>query len=217
MPTQNQNDEAVKIVNALKPVIKGWVEDWNRNAVRAKQMTVKTAPNGSTMGVIDAFSSTVMDIPYSIQLSSASVGDTVWCVWMGNNMQTLVAMWAGQIDETKLGFPGQLMWTNSSPSASFAAQTIAMDLTGYDYVVIEFGNSDGTYPNIVTHRIDTYQNKVATTFGWNAYTIFMMSRQFYVNPSTGVVFQGGYTQSAAYESSSSADDTLMVPKRIYAF
>lgn len=96
MQTQS-NDEAVKIVNALKPVIKGWVDEWERNSVRAKQMTVKTAPNGSTIGVIDAFSTNVMNIPYSSALSNATVGSTVWCVWMGNNMQSLVAMWKGSI------------------------------------------------------------------------------------------------------------------------
>ena len=108
MPTQNQNDEAVKIVNALKPVIKGWVEEWDRNAVRAKKMTVKTAPNGTTMGVVDAFSNAVMNIPYSIGLAGSSVGDTVWCIWMGNNMQTLVAMWTGTLGIGSIGGGGDL-------------------------------------------------------------------------------------------------------------
>lgn len=100
------NDEAVKIVNALKPFIKSWNDEWNRNAVRSKQMTVKVAPNGATMGVVDAFSDTVMYIPYSTGLSNARVGDTVWCIWMGNNMQSLVAMWTGMLDLGDVGGGG---------------------------------------------------------------------------------------------------------------
>lgn len=97
MPFDNGNDEAVKIVNALKPVIKSWNEDWDRNCMRSKQMTVKTAPNGTTIGVVDGFSSTVMNIPYSSELKQSVPGDTVWCIWMGSNMQTLVAMWKGTL------------------------------------------------------------------------------------------------------------------------
>ena len=96
-PYGDGNNEAVKIVNALKPVIKNWDEEWNRNCIRAKQMTVKTKPNGTTVGVVDAFSSHVMNIPYTNAINTAAVGDTVWCVWMCDNMQTLVAMWMGEI------------------------------------------------------------------------------------------------------------------------
>lgn len=31
-----------------------------------------------------------------------------------------------------------LLWTNPSPTATFVAQTIAIDLTGYDAILIEF-------------------------------------------------------------------------------
>ena len=213
----NNNEEAVKIVNALKPVIKSWNEEWNRNSIRAKQMTVKTAPNGSTMGVIDAFSNVVMDIPYSVELSSAVVGDTVWCVWMGNNMQTLVAMWKGQINETRIGYPGQLLWTNESPTSDFEAQTVALDLTKYRFVVIEFSNADGTYPKLETIPVDIGQNYIASSFGYNAYTIYMFTRILSITPATGIAFQGGYSYDAAYESSSTANDGFMIPKKIYAF
>lgn len=123
------NDEAVKIVNALKPVIKQWNDEWNRNSVRSKQMTVKVAPNGSTIGVIDAFSPNVMQIPYSTELSKAQVGDTVWCIWMGNNMQTLCAMWKGTIAHSTEFQVGSvyISSTNTNPSSLFGGSWTLFD------------------------------------------------------------------------------------------
>ena len=97
MKNRDNNSEAVRIVESLKPFIKNWNDEWNRNCMRSKQMTVKTAPNGSTIGVVDGFSPTVMNIPYSSELNHSVPGDTVWCLWMGSNMQTLVAMWKGTL------------------------------------------------------------------------------------------------------------------------
>lgn len=97
MISRDNNSEAVRIVESLKPFIKNWNDEWNRNCMRSKQMTVKTAPNGTTIGVIDGFSPTVMNIPYSSELNNSVPGDTVWCIWMGSNMQTLVAMWKGTL------------------------------------------------------------------------------------------------------------------------
>lgn len=90
--TDGSNDnEAVRIVNALKPFVKKWFDEWGRSCVRCKKMTVTTAPANNVIGVTDAFSDTELFIPYKSTISSASVGDVVWCYWMFNNMQTLYA------------------------------------------------------------------------------------------------------------------------------
>ena len=90
--TDGSNDnEAVKIVNALKPFVKKWFDEWGRSCIRCKKMTVTTAPSNGVIGVTDAFSETEIFIPYMSNLSSASVGSVVWCKWTSNNMQTLYA------------------------------------------------------------------------------------------------------------------------------
>lgn len=84
------DNEAVKIVNSLKPFVKKWFDEWGRSCIRCKKMTVTTAPSDGLIGVTDAFGSEIL-IPHMSNLSSASVGDSVWCKWMFDNMQTLYA------------------------------------------------------------------------------------------------------------------------------
>lgn len=86
----SNDNEAVKIVNALKPFIKKWYDEWGRSCIRCKKMTVTTAPDNGVIGVTDAFGSEIF-IPFKSNLSSANVGNVVWCKWMFDNMQTLYA------------------------------------------------------------------------------------------------------------------------------
>ena len=85
------DNEAVKIANAFKPFFKKWFEEWGRNCIRCKKMTVTTAPQGGVIGVTDAFSDAEIFIPYMSRLEDAVVGNVVWCKWMFGNMQTLYA------------------------------------------------------------------------------------------------------------------------------
>jgi hypothetical protein len=96
----DNNTEAVKIANALKPFAKKWFDEWGQSCVRSKKMTVSTAPNGSVIGVTDAFSDTEIFIKYMSSCSNAVVGDTVWCKWMFDNMQTLYASEIGNLRQS---------------------------------------------------------------------------------------------------------------------
>ena len=95
----SNDNEAVKIVNALKPFWKKWTDEWGRNCVRSKKMTVTTAPSVVTglIGVTDAFSDTECMIPYKGDVALAQAGDTVWVKWMYDNQQTMYAECMGNI------------------------------------------------------------------------------------------------------------------------
>lgn len=56
------------------------------------------------------------------------------------------ANWVKQLDENN-GVQKKLLWTNASPTSSFAAQTISLDLSGYDMVLIVHlsNQTDGTF------------------------------------------------------------------------
>lgn len=98
--TDGSNDnEAVKIVNTLKPFWKKWTKEWGRSCVRSKKMTVSTAPSVETglIGVTDAFSDTECMIPFKVDVANASVGDTVWVRWMYDNQQTMYAESMGDL------------------------------------------------------------------------------------------------------------------------
>lgn len=87
-------EEALKIWNALKPMVGRLIDERTRSCVRARKMLVTTAPDGSVIGVKHPYGDEVF-IPYSSALGSVSAGDAVW-VWIyGNNASTMIAMATG--------------------------------------------------------------------------------------------------------------------------
>ena len=56
-------NEALKIWDALKPMIDKEIEAKTRSCVRAKKMVVKTPPNGTTIGVIEPYETNAINIP----------------------------------------------------------------------------------------------------------------------------------------------------------
>ena len=87
------------VKNFWKPLekkISALVQRETKNCVRSKKMTVTVAPDGTTVGVAEAFGDTIQ-IPYSSALAAVTVGAGVWCVWMEGDASTLVAMWPGTL------------------------------------------------------------------------------------------------------------------------
>lgn len=95
---------------------------------------------------------------------------------------------------------GKLLWTNPNPDKSFSAQTVSLDLLGYDGVIIEIrtANTASTYgkwyiPNNSTYRVWGIGNS-STGTGSNANRSITVS-------DTGVDFavgRNGTTNNSAY-------------------
>ncbi len=102
----------------------------------------------------------------------------------------------------------KLLWTNPSPTSSFSAQTVALDLSSYDDVEIEMVGD--------TTNANTTQNfKLRVGIGGlldiSANNIWWR----YVTPSgTGVEFGAGY-KTTTYGSGATLTNTQMVPLKIY--
>lgn len=98
MRTSDTN-EAVAIASALRPTVDEWERESSRSCVRAKKMTVASAydPDTMTVGVREAFTPDIMSIPCMPDLSTVSVGDTIWVLWLYGDKSTMVAMWRGDI------------------------------------------------------------------------------------------------------------------------
>ena len=73
--------EAQAIAEALRPMVMSWINENTKNCVRRRKMTVTTAPNGSVIGVTEAYSSEIF-IPYASSLANVSVGTSVWVEWV---------------------------------------------------------------------------------------------------------------------------------------
>ena len=103
----SETNEAVAIANALKPTVEQWMDDRERNCVRAKKMTVTAAKDAQGMiEVREAFDSASYKIPVTYSLGSVQPGDVVWCVWLFNDLSTMVALWPGTLAFTDGGGGG---------------------------------------------------------------------------------------------------------------
>lgn len=135
----DNNTEAIKIAKNLTPVINQVAKGVTDNCMRSKLYTVSSSPSNGKIGVKDAFDDVEMKIPYSSTLAKSNIGDAVWCVWMGSNQSTMVAMWAGDLVSYKGEVkpkPYTLLWQNPSPTSDFAAQTVSFDLSAWDFIAI---------------------------------------------------------------------------------
>ena len=113
-----------------------------------------------------------------------------------------------------------LLWTNSSPNGSFAAQTVAIPLSDYSFVVIEYG-VDGV------GTLRTSLLPVPTLPPPEGYSSYNELQGIYVSGSngrmakrslqistTGIVFGSG-TRFDNYNSGNSTDNSVCIPTRIW--
>lgn len=83
--------EALKIWEAILPMVDKEIADRTASCVRGKKMIVTEEPDGDVIGVREPFGNTI-HIPYISTLSDAQVGDTVWVQWYFNNASTMHAV-----------------------------------------------------------------------------------------------------------------------------
>lgn len=94
----DDTNEALKIWDALKPMVDREIKEKTASCIRSKKMTVTSAPNGTTIGVCEPFDTVTYRIPYSSAVSGAKVGDAVWVQWYFDNASTMIAMSFGDGD-----------------------------------------------------------------------------------------------------------------------
>lgn len=109
---------------------------------------------------------------------------------------------------SNIGANWTLLWQNASPGSSFAAQTISLDLSNYQFVYITFGRSDAAAENIaqVMLKGNTYRNTYAILSGSRTY---VRSRVCTPN-DTGIVFEAGIE-----ESSGATHNEYFIPRKIF--
>lgn len=107
------------------------------------------------------------------------------------------------------GLSMTLLWVNASPTSAFAAQTISLDLNGYDMIeIVSDGNvfsysiSDKTVPLTVIYEAGTAGN------------VYIASRNVTIT-QTSIVFGGGAYKFFNTPTTGNADNKRMVPTKIY--
>lgn len=91
----DDTNEALKIWDALKPMVDREIKERTASCIRSKKMTVISAPNGTTIGVCEPFDTVSYNIPYSSAVNGAQVGDAVWVQWYFDNASTMIAVCYG--------------------------------------------------------------------------------------------------------------------------
>lgn len=118
-------------------------------------------------------------------------------------------------------FSPTLLWTNSSPAASFVQQTIALDLSDYSFIVIEYATHYMTMrtallkvPDITPPAGYSVHDQLSGQYVSGA-DYKLCSRGVDVS-LTGVLFYGG-VRVDAFASSNTSDDEVCRPTRIWGF
>lgn len=87
------NDEARTFADQLwNNYFETKVREMLKPYMSMKRATVKTAANGSTMGVQFPFDSSTLNIPYVTSVASASVGDQVWVAAPYSDMSNAIVI-----------------------------------------------------------------------------------------------------------------------------
>ena len=110
-----------------------------------------------------------------------------------------------------------LLWENASPTSTFASQTIALDLSGYDAIMLLTRRSTSIYDigfgiSVLGYRGFAQNLAVYTDIGAG---VLICGREFTPSAS-GIVISGGvYKFSNIALSGANFDDAYAIPYRIY--
>lgn len=107
----------------------------------------------------------------------------------------------------------KLLWTNPSPTADFAAQTISLDLSDYDEIEIEARHTPSLNAYCKVKVGDDGYMYAPELSGTGTGYVQNVARKFTVS-SSGIVFGGGYYTYGS-NSSATASNSKLVPIRIY--
>lgn len=117
--------------------------------------------------------------------------------------------YGSQLGGPPAGIKVDLLWTNPSPSASFAAQTVPIsDLSVYDFVVVmaTTGTTDVNAESFFAQVDDGVSYNIFLR-NYNTSTQYNYLRRFTVD-SSGVTFAGGLRDTTA-------NDNYAIPRKIF--
>lgn len=108
------------------------------------------------------------------------------------------------------------LWENPSPSSSFSAKTISLDLSGYTAIAVQFHYSNATETASV--RMALVDGSAYEAFQLNGIQnsgITYVGRRTFTVTTTRVAFAAAYHKATNSTASVSADNGYMIPVAIY--
>ena len=135
----------------------------------------------------------------------------------GTNIKTINSnslLGSGDLTIAPASFSLDLLWTNANPSSNFAAQTVAVDLSGYTYVGIIFKSSTGATYNFST-PLYIFQKNSYWSYN-NEGGGYLIQRVVNVlNDGSGITF-GDCSRLNTYPNGTrTTDNGRLIPYQIY--
>ena len=109
-----------------------------------------------------------------------------------------------------------LLWTNPSPTSNFGAQTVALDLAGYDLVYISFNynTSDQTGARECLLDIDERKVRVQVIGAMRQTGAAGLRERRVKATTTGVVFESAYSKAANSTAAATESNNILIPAYI---
>lgn len=107
---------------------------------------------------------------------------------------------------SKSGGTTTLLWTNPDPTSNFSAQTISLNLSGYDAVKVLAAQNTSSSSGVMVETTKDYEGRLFMMYNARYYRGFTWS-------DTGVTFTDGY--QASLSSNLSANNSAAIPIYIY--
>ena len=107
-----------------------------------------------------------------------------------------------------------LLWTNPNPTASFSAQTVNIDLSSYDGVVIDSARNDSGY---FTRKVIQKGYNGYSFSGWIQPSGFGLNCRLCRVEESGIIFNDAYVYQYAGSGSGNVLNTMHIPLKIYGY
>lgn len=105
-----------------------------------------------------------------------------------------------------------LLWTNSSPTSSFTAKTVSLDLSAYSAIEIEFKHANSSN-SFLYQKFKIPSDDMSLFYMTGKGTYFELESRAVTVTTTGVTFADGRRAQATWTASS--DNIRCVPTRIF--
>jgi hypothetical protein len=192
--------ESLDFWNTIEGKIKQLIRNEMRKVMQCERYTVTTAPNGTTIGVTLPQDTAELFIPYSQEVSTASVGDVVLVIWRGSLSNAKAWYFGNGLECTPIAPNGYA--TLDSDTKVTASQASSAIITVTESATLALENA-GKFHNVASN------NAITITIPTNSSVAFPIGTEmeFCRNGGGAVTFVGasGVTVSSIDSQKSISD------------